>query len=102
MNTNFRNFALWVIIGLLLIALFQLFQSPTERQTSDEIGFSQLLAEVDAGNIRGVTIMGQQITGSFNDGRTFRTFAPNDPGLVDRLNSKGVSITAKPENDDMP
>lgn len=102
MNTNFRNFALWVIIGLLLIALFQLFQSPAERQTSDEIGFSQLLAEVEAGNVRGVTIMGQQITGSFNDGRTFRTFAPNDPGLVDRLNSKGVSITAKPENDDMP
>ncbi len=102
MNTNFRNFALWVIIGLLLIALFQLFQSPTERQTSDEIGFSQLLAEVDAGNVRGVTIMGQQISGTFNDGRTFRTFAPEDPGLVERLNSKGVSITAKPATDDMP
>ena len=102
MNTNFRNFALWVIIGLLLIALFQLFQSPSEQQLSDEIGFSQLLAEVDSGNVRGVTIMGQKITGNFNDGRTFRTYAPNDPGLVDRLTAKGVSITAKPETDDMP
>ncbi len=102
MNSNFRNFALWVIIGLFLIALFQLFQSPDERPGTSEISFSQFLAEVDAGNVRGVTITGDQILGEYSDGRAFQSFAPNDPTLVQRLTEKGVSITARPETEEMP
>jgi len=102
MNANFRNFALWVIIGLLLIALFNLFQSPGQRSASNEVTFSQLLSEVDQGRVRDVTISGQQIAGHFNDGRGFQTFAPDDPNLVNRLYNKGVSITAKPPSDDVP
>ena len=56
MNANFRNFALWVIIGLLLIALFNLFQSPSQRGTPNEMSYSQLLSEVDQGRVRSVTI----------------------------------------------
>ena len=47
MNSNFRNFAIWVIIGLLLIALFNLFQSPGTRMRTNEISFSKLLVEVE-------------------------------------------------------
>ena len=43
MNSNFRNFAIWVIIGLLLIALFNLFQGPVPRGSSDEINYSEFL-----------------------------------------------------------
>ena len=48
MNANLRNFALWVIIVLLLLALFTLFQNPGQRASSQDISFSQLLTEVDA------------------------------------------------------
>ena len=102
MNSNFRNFAIWVFIGLLLVALFNLFQSPGVRVRGNEISFSQLLSEVESGSIQDVTIAGNQITGHFSDGRTFQTYAPNDPNLVDKLNKKGVKITAKPSEDDVP
>ncbi|HQF31626.1 MAG TPA: ATP-dependent metallopeptidase FtsH/Yme1/Tma family protein, partial [Hyphomicrobiales bacterium] len=58
MNANFRNFALWVIIGLLLIALFNLFQNPSPRTAGSEIPFSQLLNAVDEGRVADVTISG--------------------------------------------
>ena len=96
---NFRNFALWIIIALLLMALFNLFQSPGRSGASNEINFSTLLAEVDAGNVREVLISGDQISGRFNDNRPFITYAPNDPKLVERLYDKGVSISAKPMED---
>ena len=102
MNSNFRNFAIWVFIGLLLVALFNLFQSPGVQVRGNEISFSQLLSEVEGGNVQDVTIAGNQITGHFNDGRNFQTYAPNDPGLVDKLHQKGVKITAKPSEDDVP
>ena len=54
MNANLRNFALWVIIVLLLLALFTLFQNPGQRTTSQDISFSQLLNEVDQGRVRDI------------------------------------------------
>ena len=56
MNANLRNFALWVIIVLLLLALFALFQNPSQRTASQDVSFSQLLTEVDAGRVRDVLI----------------------------------------------
>ncbi len=100
--SNIKNFALWVIIALLLVALFNLFQSPVQQTSSTEINFSRLLSEVDGGNIRDVTIAGENITGHYTDGRSFRTYAPADPSLVNRLYDKGVSITAKPADDNVP
>jgi cell division protease FtsH len=102
MNANIRNFALWVIIVLLLLALFSLFQNPTQRQAANDVSFSQLLTEVDQGRVRDVLIQGPEISGTFSDGRTFQTYAPNDPSLVQRLYGKGVSITAKPLQDNVP
>ncbi|MEJ8574090.1 ATP-dependent zinc metalloprotease FtsH [Microbaculum marinum] len=102
MNANFRNFALWVIIGLLLIALFNLFQSPAQRGAPNEMSYSQLLAEVDEGKVRAVTISGPQVTGTLTDGRTFQTYLPDDPNFVSKLEDKGVSITAKPTSEDVP
>ncbi|MCT8971743.1 ATP-dependent zinc metalloprotease FtsH [Microbaculum marinisediminis] len=102
MNANFRNFALWVIIGLLLIALFNLFQNPAQRGTTNEMSYSQLLSEVSEGRVRAVTISGQQVTGTLNDGRTFQTYLPDDPNFVTKLEDKGVSISAKPQSEDVP
>ncbi|MGA0532152.1 ATP-dependent zinc metalloprotease FtsH [Hansschlegelia sp. KR7-227] len=102
MNPNFRNFALWVIIVLLLLALFTLFQNPGQRAQTNDISFSQLLTEVDNGRVRGVSIEGQNITGQYTDGAQFQTYAPNDPTLVQRLYGKGVAITARPPGENMP
>ncbi|MBY0380824.1 MAG: ATP-dependent zinc metalloprotease FtsH [Xanthobacteraceae bacterium] len=102
MNANLRNFALWVIIVLLLLALFTLFQNPSQRGSSQDISFSQLLNEVDGNRVRDVVIQGQEIHGTFTNGSTFQTYAPNDPSLVRKLYDAKVSITAKPPGDNVP
>ncbi|MDP1869288.1 ATP-dependent zinc metalloprotease FtsH [Bradyrhizobium sp.] len=102
MNANLRNFALWVIIVLLLLALFTLFQNPGQRTASQDISFSQLLAEVDQNKVRDVVIQGPEIHGTFTNGSSFQTYAPNDPTLVKRLYEGKVAITAKPPGDNVP
>jgi cell division protease FtsH len=102
MNANLRNFALWVIIVLLLLALFTLFQNPGQRTSSQDIPFSQLLTEVDANHVRDVVIQGPEIHGTFTNGSSFQTYAPNDPTLVSRLYNGKVLITAKPPGDNVP
>ncbi len=100
MNPNFRNFALWVIIFLLVVALVMLFQGGTgQRQQTQDISFSQLLNDVDQGKVREVTISGNEITGHFTDNRAFSTYAQNDPTLVQTLYKKNVLITARPPSD---
>ncbi len=102
MNANLRNFALWVIIVLLLLALFTLFQNPGQRSSSQDISFSQLLTDVDQGHVKEVVMQGPEIHGVFSDGRQFSTYAPSDPGLVQKLYGKGVQITARPPSDNVP
>src|SRR4051794_41351792 len=102
MNANLRNFALWVIIVLLLLALFTLFQNPGQRASSQDISFSQLLSEVDQGKVRDVVIQGPDIHGTFTNGSSFQTYAPSDPTLVKRLYDSKVQITAKPPGDNVP
>src|ERR1700726_3780788 len=102
MNANLRNFALWVIIVLLLLALFTLFQNPGQRASSQDISFSPLLTEVDQNHVRDVVIQGPEIHGTFTNGSSFQTYAPNDPTLVSRLYNGKVSITAKPPGDNVP
>ena len=102
MNSNFRNFALWVIIAVSLVALYQLFQSPGPRRATMDIPFSQFRAEVDGGNIGDVVISGQQISGRFKNGGLFQTYAPPGTSFVDQLYDKGVNITAKPDTEDVP
>ena len=102
MNPNIRNFALWVIIFLLVLALVTLFQNPGSRNASQEVSYSQFLSDVDSGRVAGVTISGPDISGSLTDGRPFQTYAPNDPTLVTRLSQKNVNFSAKAPSDGMP
>jgi len=103
MNSNFRNLAIWVVIGLLLMALFNLFQNPGTGRRGNEISYSDFLAGVDAGNVSEVTIAKHRISGSYRDkSSTFTTVSPEDPNLVERLSKKGVKITARPPEDDVP
>jgi cell division protease FtsH len=103
MNSNFRNLAIWVVIGLLLMALFNLFQNPGQSRRGNEIPYSDFLAGVDSGNVSEVTIAKHRISGAYRDkSNTFTTIAPEDPNLVERLSKKGVKITARPPEEDVP
>jgi cell division protease FtsH len=98
-----RNLALWVVIALLLVALFNLFQNPATRSgPSTALAFSDFLGEVESGNVVEVTIQGQSISGHYSDGRAFETYMPQDPTLVQRLQDRGVRITAAPTDDNVP
>jgi len=100
MNSNFRNLALWAIIGVMLIALFNLFQNPAQQGQSNDIAYSRFLDEVENGRVKAVVITGQQITGEYadNSGR-FSTIAADDPQLVSKLEERGVEIQVTPPNE---
>ncbi len=91
-----RNAALWIIIVLLLFALFNLFQGSTSRGPQQQLAFSDFVDQVETGQISEVTIQGQQITGQTRDGRQFQSYAPEDANLVTQLRENDVRINAAP------
>ena len=102
MNNFGKNLALWIVIGLLLVALFNLFQTSSNRGPQSTLAFSDFATDVNRGQVTDVTIQGNNITGHFTDGRAFSTYSPSDPGLVGRLIDKGVRITAAPLDENVP
>ena len=68
-----KNIALWIIIGLLLVALFNLFQNSSNNRSSSSISFSDFINATEAGNISEVNIRGNHVEGYLEDGRQFRT-----------------------------
>ena len=97
---NFRHFAVWIIIGLLLFALYNLFQGQTQRVGASEISYSEFLGKVSTGDVKNVTIAGEVISGQYSDGRGFQTYAPQDPNLIAQLRDRGVDIKARPATDE--
>jgi cell division protease FtsH len=101
-NNFGKNLALWIIIGLLLVALFNLFQSSSTRTPQASVPFSDFLQEVDRGQVADVTIKGNQISGHFTDGRSFSTYSPPDADVVNRLTERNVRISAMPDDSNVP
>ncbi len=101
MNSNFRNFAIWVFIALLLVALFNLFQNPTQSRGRNDIPYSEFLNAIEQRSVAEVLIQGNRISGKFVENSTpFTTYAPEDPGLVERLRQKNIKIQARPIDED--
>ncbi|MDE2328936.1 MAG: ATP-dependent metallopeptidase FtsH/Yme1/Tma family protein, partial [Rhodospirillales bacterium] len=99
MNNLGRNLLVWVIIALFFVLLFNMFQPTTaESNHGTQVAYSTFVSEVNAGKVDHVTIRGHDITGALKSGSTFETYAPDDPGLVNTLISKKVSVVAKPLN----
>ncbi|HTI79694.1 MAG TPA: ATP-dependent zinc metalloprotease FtsH [Acetobacteraceae bacterium] len=100
--SNFgRNLALWVIIALLLVVLFNLFQPGASHTAATQVAYSDFINEVNGGRVRDVVIQGRTVSGQLTDGRTFQTYTPEDSTLVQRLTDKGVRVIAKPEDSDV-
>jgi cell division protease FtsH len=92
----YKNIALWLVICLMVVMLFQVFKQPERGGTG--LSYSEFLNMVERGNIVQVTIQGENISGISSQG-PFKTYAPKDPELIKLLRSKEVRITAKPEED---
>ena len=103
MNPNFQKLAIWIAILVLLAALFNLFNNPAQGRRGTEISYSEFLNAVDAGSVSEATLAGNRIYGTMKEGgATFTTYAPEDPGLVERLRKKDIKIKARPSDEDVP
>ncbi len=93
---------MWGVVVLLVLGLYNLFQNPGAITGKTEMPFSSFLTEVDKGNVASVDIRGSEISGTFRDGKGFKTYSPNYPNLVEKLSAKGVAITAGPREEKGP
>ncbi|MBT3433157.1 MAG: ATP-dependent metallopeptidase FtsH/Yme1/Tma family protein [Nitrospinaceae bacterium] len=94
MNQFYKNLALWLIIGLIMVGLFQAFNGA--RTLDKSIVYSDFMRSVDQGQISEVLVQGNNIRGRYLNGKIFETYAPKDPNLISTLRQKGVRISAEP------
>jgi cell division protease FtsH len=99
LNNFGRNIALWVIIALLVVALFNLFQTSGRQGAEQKLAFSDFIAQVENDQVADVTIQGNDIKGTLRNGTAFTSYAPNDSNLVPTLSEHGVRITAAPQEE---
>ena len=100
---NLKNLAMWAIIVLLTVGLYNMFKNPKGSFTQkNNIIFSEFLSEVENGRVVQVEIQGNNVNGILSNGQSFSTYVPNDPNLIEKLSEKGVSISASPLEEKMP
>jgi cell division protease FtsH len=92
---NARNFAFWIVLLLLIVALFQLFQDPAGTRQSREMGYSDFINEVQNQNVKDVTLDGERVIYTTNDGGKFVTIKPDDADLTNQLIAAKIPVTAE-------
>jgi len=97
LNPLQKNIALWMVISLVFVLLYHLFNQP--KSTAGSLIFSEFISQAEKGQVTEVTIQGENISGKLTDGKAFKTYMPKDTQLVPMLKEKNVRITAKPIED---
>jgi len=97
LNPLQKNIALWLVISLVFVMIYHLFNQPKIAQM--DIIYSDFLSYVDKTQVTEVTIQGDNISGRLTSGTAFKTYAPKDASVVALLKEKGVRISAKPADD---
>ena len=99
---NLRNLVLWIVIALLLVFLFNLFQGTSQHANASNITYTQFTQQVVQGEVKKVTVQGDQLKGELGNGQPFVTTVPsNDPTLTQRLLAHNVEIKVRPEGDNI-
>ncbi|HLB94895.1 MAG TPA: ATP-dependent zinc metalloprotease FtsH [Nitrospiria bacterium] len=98
MNARMKNLIFWIVVGLFMILLFNLFNTPTQS-LEEEIVFSDFMTRLEKGDVAEVTIRGSHLNGVFKDGGKFKTYAADYPEMVKLLREKNARIVAKPADE---
>ena len=91
---NTRNIAFWIVLFLLLIALFNVFSSGKNLSSSKEISFSEFLNQVEKGNVASVRLDGEKIAVKDSSGNIYQVIQPAGASIVGQLQESGVEIQA--------
>jgi cell division protease FtsH len=97
LNQFQKNIALVLTVVLVSLLVWQLFNQP--KTGTKDINYSEMIAFLDKGEIKEVTMQGENIIGKLTNGNAFKTYSPKDDKLVTQFREKGVNITAKPTED---
>jgi cell division protease FtsH len=97
LNNIVKNIAIWLIVALVLMTVFN--QFGVKKAAETQVVYSQFIDEVKQGRIAKVTIDGRVLRGETRDGKPFNTYAPSDPWLVSDLLKNGVIVAAKPDEE---
>ncbi len=92
---NARNIAFWVVLFLLILALFEMFNGGAGTAVSRPVPYSEFITNVEAGNVTAVTVDGEKLSVTAKDGSKYGTIAPADDKMTDRLLAKGVEVKAE-------
>lgn len=98
MNKNYRTYMFWSLIALSLIVIFYFYGNNVQKTSVSQITYSNFLNRVDKGEIKEVDIQGSHITGRADLNTIYKTVAPYDPQLIERLQNKHVDINAEVPN----
>ena len=98
MNSRTKNILFWVVVGLFMILLFNLFSVPHHEPEEDVI-FSEFMTKLDKGDVERVIIKSSHISAILKDKTRIRTYSVEYPELVQVLRDKGVQIEAKPPDE---
>ena len=96
-----RNIVLWVIIGVVMLSLFNMFQPGTSSRSAS-IPFSDFVAQVESGDMREVTIEGKNLRGVTNNNIPISSYMPDDSNIIDTLQANNVRIVARPDTSNSP
>ena len=97
MNNIVKNIAIWVIVAIILMTVFNQFAN--KNGADNQIVYSQFINEVKQGHVAKVTIEGRVLRGEMNDGKKFNSYAPYDPGMMGDLLKNNIRVEAKPEQE---
>ncbi|MBI5109285.1 MAG: ATP-dependent metallopeptidase FtsH/Yme1/Tma family protein [Rhodocyclales bacterium] len=93
----FKNMAIWLVIGIVLMTVFN--PCNTRQSTLGSLEYSQFLEEVKQGRITKVVIQGRTLEATTTDGKRITTYAPPDLWMVSDLLKNNVKVIAKPEEE---
>ena len=94
---NMRNFAFWVVLLLLVLALFNLFNGSGGNLQNREISYSEFVTAVESGDVRNVTLDGEQVRFRRNDGADYIAIKPQDAEITNLLIENDISVRAEPQ-----
>ncbi|MBI4936868.1 MAG: ATP-dependent metallopeptidase FtsH/Yme1/Tma family protein [Nitrosomonadales bacterium] len=99
MNNLFKSIGIWLVVALVLMTIFNQFNTRQQQTVQAQMDYSQFLEEVRQGHISKVTIEGRTLKAVTNDGKRISSYAPQDLWLVSDLIKNGVKIEARPEEE---